>query len=228
MSKTYNLTAPDGHRFPAYTTIPNGKPKGGVVVLHEAFGVTEHIKEMAEWCAANGYAAVAPHLFARMQDVEEDALVLDTSAAGLEEGRRRIMGIPLEAVLTDIQTCINHLAPLPTATLGYCWGGSMSYLSGFKLTGLSACVGYYGGRMTELAAMGQPKIPTELHLAEHDRYIPFAEAQASIRKNHPEAIVYTYDADHGFNRTGGKTYNESMAKLARSRTLSFLDQHLAT
>jgi carboxymethylenebutenolidase len=225
---TVMLAAADGFRLPACEVKPQGKPRAGLVMLHEAFGVTEHIKRMAEGYAAEGYHVLAPEMLARAEP-DWKKRQLSYNKAGLEQGRVLISGIPQEAWLTDLGACVGYLAGLglPVAALGYCWGGSLAYMAASKVPGVKAAVCYYGGMMAELAETMQPRCPVMVHLAEHDRYIPVKGAEAALRRHVPEAGVFVYDADHGFNRDVGVSYNETAAKLARERSIAFLAKHLA-
>ena len=67
MGEMIQLTASDGHPLSAYRAKPAGAPKAGVVILQEIFGITNHIKAVADEYADNGYVAIAPAMFDRIQ-----------------------------------------------------------------------------------------------------------------------------------------------------------------
>lgn len=221
--KTVSLTASDGHTFPACVANPKGKPKGGVVVFQEAFGVTAHIKDMCHWLADAGYMAVAPEMFAR---VEPDPAKRDLpyTKAGLDAGRNYIMAIPQPQWLEDVKAAVAHVEAqgLGAATLGYCWGGSLAYLGACQIPTVKAGISYYGGMMAELSGKMKPACPVQFHLATLDRYIPLEPTKAALEANVPHGEIYVYEADHGFNRTGGAVYDDACAQLARMRTLELL------
>lgn len=229
MHETVTLTASDGHQLPAYLVRPQAEPKAGVVIYQEAFGVTPHIKRMCAWLAENGYLALAPDMFARSEP-DPAKRVLSYSKEGLNQGRDYIVAHPKETWLLDCTAAIEHVKGqgLKTGTLGYCWGGSLSYFSASQVSGVSACVGYYGGMMADLAAAMQPPCPVQIHLATLDRYIPVGPTSAAITRHVPKAELYIYDADHGFNRDDGVTYSPPAATLARERTLRFFRDNLKT
>ena len=80
MGKRLSLVAADGFKLGAYRADPAGKPKGGVVVIQEIFGVNHHIRSVVDRVAAEGYAAVAPALFDRTQPGFECGYTLDEVA----------------------------------------------------------------------------------------------------------------------------------------------------
>lgn len=224
-----NFTIPtaDGHNLPCYQALPNGTPKGGVALFHEAFGVTPHIRDMADALAADGYHVLAPEMFARAE-ADPAKRILPYNKDGLEQGRRYILATPREEWLLDTSACVTHLhgQGVNVATMGYCWGGSLAYLTACKVPQVGAAVCYYGGMLAELVAAMQPACPVQFHLAEHDRYIPVKAATGAIRTHLPQASLYVYDADHGFNRNGGATYDAAAAHTARARTAAFLAENI--
>jgi len=229
-----NLTAP------TYLVQPAEKPKAALIILHEAFAVTPHIARTAESYAQEGFICLAPDLLARARQAEQPANPLwetigpmpslPVNQQGLDLFRHYMPQRPRESYLEEIDACADWLhqnhPTLKTGLLGYCFGGSMAYFTASQRPRFSACVGYYGGHLAELAATAQPSCPTLIHLAEHDRYIPLQPALESFKTHHPAAQVHVYDADHGFNRDDGITFNPAAAALARQRTLDFLNQYL--
>src|ERR687894_2384861 len=84
MGKMIELTASDGHRLAAYRADPAGKPRGAIVVTQEIFGVNSHIKQVADGYAADGYLAIAPALFDRVQRNVELGYTPEDIAKGRE------------------------------------------------------------------------------------------------------------------------------------------------
>ena len=84
MGKMIELTASDGQKLAAYRAEPSGKPRGGIVVIQEIFGVNSHIKQVADGYAADGYLAIAPALFDRVQKNVELGYTPDDIAKGRE------------------------------------------------------------------------------------------------------------------------------------------------
>ena len=132
MGEMISLTAKDGFKLGAYLAKPNGKPKGAIVVIQEIFGVNHHIKAVSDRFAAMGYAAVAPALFDRVKT----GIELGYDPKSIEEGRALRPKIPLEATLADTQAAIDYAKQFgKVAVVGYCWGGSIAFLSTTRLDG---------------------------------------------------------------------------------------------
>ena len=226
MGQTINLKSADGFTFPAYVAEPSGKPRGGLVVLQEIFGVNSHIRSVADGYAADGYFVVAPATFHRAKPGVEMGYTEADMNAGFAL-KTAVEELPAPGVMPDIQAAIHHAAQGgKVGIVGYCWGGLLTWRSACALKGLSAAVPYYGGGMTtpEEAAR-QPGVPVMAHFGNKDHWIPLDTVEA-FKKAHPGVIVHVYEANHGFNCDQRGSYNEAAAKLARERSLAFFAQHL--
>ncbi len=228
MGQFIDLKAADGTTFPAYVAEPAGKPKGGIVVVQEIFGVNTHIREVADGYAADGYLAVAPATFHRVQQNVELGYAEADMGAGFKL-KQAVEALPAPGVLQDLQAAVDYAASKSggkVGMVGYCWGGLLTWRAASALTGLSAAVPYYGGGMTtpEEAAR-QPKVPVLAHFGEQDQWIPLDSIEA-LKKAHPEIEVHVYPAHHGFNCNHRGAYDEASAKLARERTLAFFADKL--
>jgi carboxymethylenebutenolidase len=204
-----------------YLAQPEGKPKGGIVVIQEIFGVTAHIRSMADRFAGYGYTAIAPAFFDHLEsDVE-----LGYDQVGANKGKQLVAELGLERALEDVASAAESIASAgKIGTVGYCWGGTVSLLSAMRL-GLPS-VSYYGAR--NLAYLHEvPRAPLMFHFGEKDTSIP-PEAVAKHREALPQMETFTYPANHAFNRDGSAPYDEASAKLAMQRTLAFFEQHLAS
>lgn len=206
-----------------YLAQPQGKPKGGVVVIQEIYGVTPHIRDVADRLAEAGYTAIAPAFF----DHLEAWLELDYDDVGSARGKALVTELGLERPLEDVASAAEAIASSgKVGTVGFCWGGTVALLSAMQL-GLPS-VSYYGAR--NLSLLGRkPKAPVMFHFGENDPSIP-PEAVTRHREALPDMDIFTYPgAGHAFNRdvAGDKHYHEAGAKLAWERTLAFLDRHVA-
>lgn len=226
MGQFIELTAADGFRFPAYVAQPAGPAKGGLVVLQEIFGVNSHIRDVADGYAADGYLAVAPSTFHRVQAGVELGYAEADMKAGMAL-KAAVEDLPAPGVMADIEAAIAHAAPAgKVGILGYCWGGLLTWRSACLLDGLSAAVPYYGGGMTSEAEAGrQPKVPVLAHFGEQDHWIPMGSVEA-FRRAQPGVEVQVYAANHGFNCDQRGAYDDAAARLARERTLAFLARHV--
>ena len=139
MGQMIELTAADGTRVPAYEARPSGAVRGAVVVIQEIFGVNSHIRSVADGYAAEGYVAVAPAMFHRVQPGVE----LGYSEADMNEGfghKTAVEALPAPGAMQDIQAAIDHAAQLSggkVGIVGYCWGGLLTWRSACLLQGLS-------------------------------------------------------------------------------------------
>jgi carboxymethylenebutenolidase len=222
MGERLTLRAGDGHELGAYRSLPPGRPRGGVVVLQEIFGVNQHIREVTDGFAADGYAAVAPALFDRSS---ARGVELGYVPDGIARGRALREEFSWEDTVKDVEAAVNLLRSegLKVATVGYCWGGSISFLSAVRLP-LDAAVVYYGGQILPFVEEKE-RCPLLMHFGERDASIPLSHVE-TIRKAHPGAVVHLYDADHGFNCNHRASFDEAASKLARERTLAFFEKHL--
>ncbi|MDM0046845.1 dienelactone hydrolase family protein [Variovorax dokdonensis] len=227
MGQFIELTAKDGFAFPAYVAEPAGTPKGAVVVIQEIFGVNAHIRSVADGYAAEGYLAVAPATFERVQRGVELGYEEEDRKAGAAL-KSQVEALPAPGVMIDLQAAVDYASRAgKVGVVGYCWGGLLSWRAASLLDGISAAAPYYGGGVTTPAEIArQPRVPVMAHFGEKDHYIPLDSVQA-FAKAHPDVAVYVYAADHGFNCDHRASYDAAAAKLARERTLAFFGQHLA-
>ena len=223
MGQWIQLTASDGFQLGAYRADPAGpdKPRGGLVVAQEIFGVNSHIRAVCEGFAADGYVAIAPALFDRY----ERSLDIGYTPEDIARGRELKARAGTDAALHDIAAARDAAASVGrVGVLGYCWGGFITWMSASRLSGFTCAVAYYGGGILD-ASGEQPKCPVMAHFGDRDSMIPVAGV-GKLAAAHPEAQVFVYPADHGFNCDQRKSYDAAAAKLARERTLAFLRQNL--
>src|SRR3954454_17360957 len=120
MGKMIQLTASDGHKLDAYRAEPSGKPRGGIVVIQEIFGVNSHIKNVADGYAADGYLAIAPAMFDRVQK----GFDVGYSPEDIAKGREVRGKVTNDMALKDAQAAVNEAAKSgKVGMVGYCWGG---------------------------------------------------------------------------------------------------------
>ncbi len=226
MGNFIDLKAADGFVFPAYVAAPAGRPKAGIVVIQEIFGVNSHIRSVTDGYAAQGYLAVAPATFHRVKPGVDIGYTPDDMSAGMAL-KAAVEVLPAPGVMQDIQAAIEHASQAgKVGILGFCWGGLLTWRSACTLDGLSAAVPYYGGGMTtpdEIAR--RPKVPALAHFGDQDHWISLDSVEA-FKKAHPEVEVHIYQADHGFNCDQRASYNANAARQARERTLAFLAKHV--
>tara|TARA_B100000029_G_scaffold443163_1_gene462042 strand:+ start:196 stop:864 length:669 start_codon:yes stop_codon:yes gene_type:complete len=217
------LTAADGHVFDAYEAIPDGAIKGGIVVIQEIFGVNPHIREVVDGYAKDGYAAIAPALFDRVErGVELGYDEQKDFDKGLDIAFQKLK---IEDALVDIQAVAQELDKHgKVGVVGYCFGGLLTWLSACRLNGISACSAYYGGGTVNHISESA-KCPVIMHFGEKDEHIPMTEVE-KIRSSLRAVDVYVYDADHGFNCDHRSSYDQTSAETAKTRTLDFFASNL--
>lgn len=217
MSKI-ELTAADGHRLGAYLASPSGPPRAGLVVIQEIFGVNHHIRSICDRLAAEGYLALAPALFDRIQrDFECGYSPEEVSAA-----RAFIANPDWEAMLRDTEAAADHLVGrgVQIGIIGFCLGGSIAFLSATRLPKFRTAVCYYGGQIARFREE-VPRCPTLMHFGEKDQNIPLADVE-KVRGLRPDCTIHTYPAGHGFNCDERGSYDADSAMLAWRRSLDWL------
>jgi carboxymethylenebutenolidase len=217
--KTIRLLTADGHRVNAWVVRPEGRPRGGLVVLQEIFGVNVHIRRVTESFAAEGYLAIAPALFDRVRPG------IQIGYDQVETGRNVMMALERAGTVSDISAAVGSAREAGrVGAIGYCWGGALADLAAC-LCGVDAAVSYYG-RHTATWLELKPRCPVLYHFGKLDPLIP-AETVAAIRAGRPEGVFYEYEgAGHGFNCDERHEYHPVSAQLALERSLAFLRRHV--
>ena len=221
MGKTIRLMAADGHELDAYRADPPGTARGGLVIIQEIFGVNSHIRSVVDGFAADGYVAIAPALFDRLERGVEYGYDADSVASGRElKGR-----MSWDDAVIDIAAAVVALSGIEKGVIGYCMGGTLAWLAATRIDGLSAAVGYYGGQIKDFRDE-TPRCPVMLHFGTEDASIPM-DAVAAVQAAQPDIPVHIYEgAGHGFNCDQRGSYHAAAAATARERTLAFLRQHV--
>ncbi len=206
----------DGFELGAYHVEPAGKRKGGVIVVQEIFGLSSHIREIAERCGEAGYEALAPSMYDRAAPgyIVQPPDVM----AEMAKSRELAIGNGPQNALNDMGACFDGMKDAgPVFIVGFCYGGSMSWLAAANIPGMAAASCYYGGNIPDMAGL-QPKCPVICHFGTQDHFISKEKVDA-IAEKHPDVPIHWYDADHGFARKLGPTYDAAADKLAWERTL---------
>lgn len=220
--KTLTLKAADGHEFTAYYNAPPAPSGMGLVVAQEIFGVNDHIRRVTDAYARDGFHAIAPALFDRAQaDVE-----LDYDANGVAMGRSLRTKVGYEGPMRDMLASVQWLqrqGAKKIGVIGYCWGGTIAFLSACRLD-IDAAIDYYGTGTVDFLTE-KPRCAIQMHFGERDSTLP-PTALEKIKHAVPQAEIYLYPADHGFNCDARAQYDAAAAKTARDRSLDFLRKYL--
>lgn len=221
MGKFVELKTPDGVAIAAYRAEPSGQPRGGVLVCQEIFGVNNHIRNVTDRFASEGYLAIAPALFDRVRKGVE----LGYDPQGISAGRELMQQASLDTALQDVAVAGTALpSNLKKGVVGYCWGGTIAWSSAANLTGIDCAVAYYGGGIGGLVNE-QPKCPVLMHFGDKDQSIPL-DVVEKVKKAHPTVPVHIYRAGHGFNCDERASYDKAAADIAWRRTIEFFRTHL--
>jgi carboxymethylenebutenolidase len=214
---------------------PDGPPKGGIVVVQEAFGVNDHIEDVAGRFAADGWLAVAPHLFHRTGDpklgYDDFSLV-----------QPHMQALTADGVLADIDAAIELLAErgVPagrTGVVGFCMGGTVALVTAARRP-VGAAVSFYGGGVTE-GRFGFPPLVDEATrlqapwlglYGDQDQGIPVEGVEqlraAAARSGQETELIRYPEAGHGFHCDRRESYEPKSAQDAWARTLAWFTDHL--
>ncbi|MDB5470244.1 MAG: dienelactone hydrolase family protein [Caulobacter sp.] len=215
MGETIKLTSRhDGFSLSAYHAPHQDARRGGLLLIQEIFGVTDHIRELADGFAADGYEVIAPGFYDRL----EPGFEASYDQEAIQKGVQYSTTTPWDQVAGDCQAAVDVLkARGPVFVAGYCWGGAATWLAACRCEGVTAASSFYGRRIGELKEE-TPRCPTILHFGKTDASIP-PERIEDIRSLHPDLPIYLYDAGHGFFSDRRADYHPDSAHLARLRTL---------
>ncbi|MDR3510040.1 MAG: dienelactone hydrolase family protein [Caulobacteraceae bacterium] len=230
MSDRLTVSTPDG-AFSAYVARPAAAKAPAIVVIQEIFGVNAVMRGICDDLAAQGYLAVCPDLFWR---IEPGIDITDQSDAEWKRAFELFNAFDVDAGVRDIAATIDLVREDPgcggkVGAVGFCLGGLLAFLTATR-TDSDASVGYYGVGIERFTAESDKLAsPLLLHIAEEDQFVPkpAQELILAALKNHPQIEIHTYPGrDHAFARKGGAHYDAQDAAIAEGRTLAFFKKTL--
>jgi carboxymethylenebutenolidase len=233
-------SSPDGP-MRIYQADPGGNARGAVIVIQEAFGVNDHIRDVADRLAAEGWIAFAPDLFHR---AGPDAVA---PYGDFSKVLPLFEGLDDDGVLRDLDATVDvvHRQGFDNpaiGTVGFCWGGRVTFLAALRRS-LGAAVGFYGGGIVTgrfpqfpplIDAAGALKTPWLGLFGDEDQSIPVEDVERlrdALTNSAPVdfAVVRYSNSGHGFHCDARPdNYVEEAAKNGWARTLSWFDTHLKT
>jgi carboxymethylenebutenolidase len=234
MAETVTLDSA-GAAMKLHVVKPEGAAKGAVIVIQEAFGITDHIKDVCRRAADAGYFAVAPHVFHRSGD---PVIGYDR----MQEVIPHIMGLNREGIEADLEATLGYLeaqgfSGRKVAIMGFCMGGTIAFFAGAQWQ-LGAAITFYGGGIV-LSRFGLPTLlelvpqldtPWMGNYGDLDQSIPLTEVEVLRRAvaahGTPVEVNRYAEADHGFHCNDRSAYHEASSKDAWAKTVKFLDSHL--
>jgi carboxymethylenebutenolidase len=234
MPKTVTLSTPDGD-MGLYEAEPASEVRAGIVVVQEAFGVNAHIEDVTRRFAAEGYRAVAPHVFHRTGDP-----VIDYD--DFEKIMPNFAALGERAILNDVDAALGYLAetglpPARVGVVGFCMGGTVAFLVSVRRP-VGAGVTFYGGGISQgrLGMQSQLDMAGELQApwlglyGDKDQGIPTDDVEAlrtAVGAAGVDTEIVRYpDADHGFHCDARSSYHRASATDAWGRTLAWFARYL--
>jgi len=223
LGERIKLKASDGYVLNAYKSAPAGKPRAGLVLIQEVWGLNRWIRSEVDRYAAAGYLTVAPAMMDRVELGYESE---DYGQSGFAKIGELMKTFKQETAILDVEAAIKEVAGANKVGItGYCFGGTISWRAAHLGLGLSAASGYYGGGLLSYIDAA-PKIPVEMHYGDRDKGIPVEQVE-QLRKRYPQVPVHLYPAGHGFcNADRPGNYDAESCQKANARTLEFFAQHL--
>jgi carboxymethylenebutenolidase len=221
MSETVSISTLDGAgRFDCYLARPQGEPRAAIVVIQEIFGVNAGIRRKCDKLAGEGYLALAPDLFWRLQpNVELDPDVPEEFQQALGLMGRFDQDQGVRDIEATIKYARNSEGCAKVGAVGYCLGGRLAYMTAAR-TDVDASVGYY--------AVGIDNLLREKHAIAHPLMLHIQKAMHEGLDDHPKVTLCDYPGlDHGFATEIGARRNDEGARLADQRTAEFFAKHLA-
>jgi carboxymethylenebutenolidase len=217
---TITLTSSDGFQLSAYRAEAEGTCRGGVVVVQEIFGVNAHIRSVVDRYAAAGYLAIAPAIFDRDRPGIELGYTEDDIAVGRDIARGKL---DFKQVVADVAAAGKVAAEAgKVGVVGYCFGGLVTAAAAIDHADtFAAASSYYGGGTVSLIDR-TPHVPMIMHFGERDHAIPMEDVD-KIAAAWPDATVFRYDAEHGFNCDHRGSFSAVPAAIAQARTFRFFD-----
>ena len=230
MSETLTITTPDGD-FSAYVARPEADKAPALLVIQEIFGVNKVMRDICDGLAAQGYVAVCPDLFWR---IEPGIDITDQSEAEWKRAFELFNAFDVDTGVNDIAATIAAIRAMPgvegkVGAVGYCLGGLLAFLTATR-TDADAAVSYYGvGIEKHVGEAEKLNHPLLMHIAEKDQFVPPEAQQVILQalKDHPQIEIHTYPGrDHAFAREGGAHYDTGDAAKANALSLAFFKKAL--
>lgn len=227
-SRWIDIPSADGGKFEGYLALPPSGSGPGLLILQEIFGVNAYVRGVAEQYAAQGYVALAPDLFWRVEPRMEIGY----------QGEERVRAnqiydkLDMALALADVSAAASRLRDMPevrgkVGAVGFCLGGWLTYAAAASRV-IDVGVSYYGGGIEDALHLADDiVVPMQFHFGEIDPHVPVRVA-SRLREKFAgrDAEVHTYpQTDHGFNCWERETYHPASSALAHERALRFLQAY---
>lgn len=240
-TSTVQVSAEGGRPMDHYVAAPDGDDrKPAILVIFEVFGLNSHIKNVTERFAKEGYVAVAPDLYYRLEK--------RVASSSDREGAFAMRGTLYETkIVEDLHRTLAYVKgrsdvnPDKVGIIGYCFGGRVSWLAACQCQGLSAGAVYYGGQIVggergekspvePVTHANKIKIPMHCVWGEEDQGIPKEARDKIERALKTNGVNYEWHvykgAGHAFFCDDRPSYHEASAKDIWPKTLVFFSKNL--
>ena len=224
MGTRITLTASDDFTLNAYRAEPSGKPRGGVVLYGEIWGLNHWVRSVADRWASHGYLTIAPAMFDRVEAGYESDDYSRSAAPFFEKYSQ-------ETALLDMAAAVKAVAEGgKVGVTGYCFGGANSWRSAAQVDGVTAASGYYGGGIPNYINL-KPRCPTEMHYGAQDQGIPMERVEmmrAGLKAfgNDKKSQIHVYEGmPHAFNADYRPSYRKEAAYDGWKRMLAWFTKN---
>jgi carboxymethylenebutenolidase len=234
------IETPDGPMEAHRAAPPDGERSPAVIVLHEAYGVDDHIRSVCRRLAREGYVAIAPELYHR------EGVGIIAGYADFEEARVHLSRLTNDGIASDLLAALAALRSdaavdgARVGVVGFCAGGFASFCAACRTDVAATVVFYGGGIVRERPGLSMRPLLPEAERIESPLLAFFGESDASIPRTDVEAIgdrlrelettfeIVTYpDAGHAFFNDARKSYRADAAVDSWQRTLAWFERHLS-
>jgi len=217
--------AVNGGTGSGYLAVPGGGGGPGVLVIQEWWGLVDHIKEVCDRFAAQGFVALAPDLYHGVVTKSPD------------EAGKMFMALNIAKAGVELRAAADALLARPEVTapqvgaVGFCMGGQLALFAGVEYPDrIGAVVDFYGIHPHVRIDPARVRVPVLAHFGKRDASVKEADAKALVKKIQTAGgsiEAHYYDADHAFfNDTRPTVYDRGCATSAWTRTLAFLSSCL--
>lgn len=227
-TRTITITTPDGGAMSAHLAVPDSGSGPGLLVLQEIFGVNVYIRDVCDRLAAEGYVALAPDMFWRLQP---GVALENFDEADLQTGIGFAMRFDGEAGIGDLAVALAALRELPecdgrAGVIGFCFGGTFAYLAAVHLDP-DVAVSYYGSGVADtIGEAGKVTCPLLFHFGDNDPFIPndgVDRVRAAVAPLKHVAVKVHAGGGHAFDNKYSATFSQpEHAAAAWAQTIEFL------
>lgn len=216
----------NGHSASGYLAMPSSAQGPGVLVIQEWWGLVDHIKDVSDRLAREGFVALAPDFYH------------GTATKSPDEAGKLFMALNIVRAGADLRGAADALLGRFEVTskrvgvIGFCLGGQLALYGGAEYPDrIAAAVDFYGIHPNVRIDPAKLKVPLQAHFAKRDTSVKEADARALVSQIEAaggSVEAHYYDADHAFfNDTRPTAYDKQSARTAWDRTLEFLRKHIA-